>query len=142
MAVNITSRQSFSVSIGGEVVTGEKEKSIAIDGYKFDQTFTLANNTTQKVFDIDEAAIGNFDFLWIESNQDVFVEMVTDDDGDVGEETGVVKSLAGSAFLLHSDDAKANYTVIFAGGSNDVIETIRVRNESGSTATVRVFAAT
>lgn len=114
--------------------------SVSITGLPFCQGYSIATATTTKVFDIDED-LASFKCLWILSTQDVFMELVVDDDNDVGEVSSAHKLRANVIHTVGHDDAKANYTVNFAAGSDDNIETVRIRNESGSTATVVVLAA-
>lgn len=83
----------------------------------------------------------SFTLLVIESDQDVVVEFVTDDGGEVGEELATVTVVAGIPLILGSDDSYANYTVNFGGGTLDNIETIRAENSGGTNANVRVFIA-
>lgn len=122
---------------------------LSVTGRVFDQTFSIGTSTAVKVFDIDED-LGDFDFLCITCDFDLMLELVTDDDGNVGEEFCTMGLLGtgkankhGIPFILARDDSYANATVAFAGGTLDLIETIRVKNLSGSqAATCRVFAVT
>lgn len=123
--------------------------SMSIDGTFFRRDYSVAVETTVKVFDVDQH-LANFDFLWMQTDFDVMVEFVTDDDADVGEVVSTMKlrgtDIAGSygfPLILAYDDSYANYTVNFAAGTLDVIETIRVRNLSTTdAATVHLTAAT
>ncbi len=110
---------------------------------------SVGPGTIVKIFDVDED-LADFDFLWIESDLDVMLEFVVDDDADVGEvastfplEGSGTANSYGVPFILGRDDAYANYTVAFAAGTLDVIETIRARNlDDTDTARVHIFAAT
>ena len=113
----------------------------ASTGIVHDQSFSLATATTVKIFDIDED-LADFDVLVIVSDTNVYLETVVDDDADVGEVASTIPITANVPFILGRDDAYANYTVNFAGGTLDVIETLRIRNVSGGTAIINIFAAT
>lgn len=142
MASTVRLFQRAEVSLDGETLSlgGEfNPLSITVDGLLHDQRHSVAAAATAKILDIDED-IASFDFLWIQSDQDIIIELVTDDDGDIGERVGTVGLLADGAFVLTTDDSYANHTVAFAAGTLDVIETIRVKNVSSDTAHVRVVA--
>lgn len=113
------------------------------DDEVMDRTKSVVNNTTWDVWDgsdIDNEALADFDFLAIESDQDVFVELTTDQNNGTGKEEYVIEVSADIPWFLTSDDGKALYTADFAAGTDDLIDQIRVRNESGSAAIVRVLA--
>jgi hypothetical protein len=82
--------------------------------------------------------LANFDWAWFQSDYDVVLEFIVDDDGDVGEVaftldllgTGRAKEY-GPPIRLHGDDSFANNTSGFAG-TVDVIERITVSNENTS----------
>lgn len=137
----------FETTIDGVRVTGGSLTTptavTAASEVKHDQTFSIANGGTQELFDVDDD-IGDFDFLWILSDQsDVLLEIVVDDDADNGESYQVKELFAGLPFILGSDDALASDGTVSAfTGTADLIERITVKNSSGSTAKVRVFAAT
>ena len=108
-----------------ETVTGEVEN----------KTFDIATSATVKVFDIDESPLGDFNVLAIEVDNDAIVEFVTDDDADVGEEVFTIGLKGGGVpLVIGRDESYANYTVNFGGGTLDVIETVRIKNLSGSNA--------
>jgi len=129
------------------VVDGERRKGgsltapsrITVSDPMLDAVKSLATATTWDVWTTgSEEPITDFDFLWIESDQNVFLEITTDTGADVGTVVSTVEIKADVPFTLASDTSKANYTADFAAGSNDVIDQLRIRNESGSTAHVRV----
>lgn len=99
------------------------------------QKVSLATATTAKLFDVTED-LSDFDYAIILSDQSIFIEQVCDDGNEVGERVFAQKIRANFPFLITHNAAKANYTVNFAAGSDDVIETVRARNESGSTANI------
>ena len=142
--------QYASVRVDGriyEVGSLTKPHGIDVTGLVHEQIHTVGTETTVKIFDIDDD-ISDFDFLFIESDQDLILELVTDDDGDVGEEVFTVgldgsgtAGKYGGAFVLCRDTSYANYTVNFGGGTLDNIETIRVRNlNDTTTAKVHIVA--
>lgn len=102
----------------------------------------VAQNTTKTLVDVTAGPLTDFDFLAIKSDQDVILEMVTDDDGSTGERAYTVKLLAGNLFVLTSDVSYANYTVNFGGGTLDKITTVRVRNLGSTSANVESHAWT
>lgn len=105
-----------------------------------EQEFSVANNTTQEIFDVDDD-IGSFEVLMVESTQDVWIQLVIDDDGDNGEKFVVFKLRANFPWAIPMDDAQAgDGTVDSFDGTSDVIERVSVRNVSGSTAKVQVMA--
>ena len=122
----------------------DSPKTITVDGDIFDATRSLATGTTWDVLDLtgSENALSDFDFLGVESDQNVFLELTADEGGEVGTVVFAIEIQANVPFLLPSDDCKSNYTADFATGSDDVVDRLRVRNESGSTADVRIFLIT
>ncbi len=136
----------WETTIDGERKTGgslSTPVSITIDGVVHDQVFSVANNGSQKLFDVDED-ISDIDFLWIEANQTgVLLQEVVDDDGNNGEAYLVKTLTAGFPYLLGNDTALAsNGSVDLFDGTSDVLERFNVKNSSGSTAKVRVVAMT
>lgn len=125
-------------------------KQITVSGFVEDKTFQIGTSTTVKVFDIDESPLADFDYLAIEVDRNAMVEFVTDDDADVGEEVFTIGLLGSGAagipgppLQICRDDSYANYSVAFAGGTLDVIETIRIKNLSGDdTVQAHVFIVT
>ena len=115
--------------------------SLSVAGQNFCQRVTVAQNTTVNLLDVTQD-LADFDFLFVVSDQDVMLELVTDDDDGVGEEAYTVELKAGIPFLLASDTSYANYTVNFGGGTLDVITTVRARNLGATTANVSIHAWT
>lgn len=110
-----------------------------------DRTNSLATGNTWDVWDASDTEVepmADFDFLAVESDQDVFVELVADENATFGRVAATHEVSANVPWFLTSDTAKANYTVDFAAGTTDVIDRIRVHNESGSTALIRVLMLT
>ena len=128
-----------------------RARSIALgDGEISDQTFKVGTTSAVKIWDKTEnEALGNFDFLWLESDFDVLVQFTTDagttDAYDVKELKGSgTANEMGPALVLGSDD-----TLLLDGsidtfdGTADTIDEIWVYNESSTnTARVRRVVAT
>ena len=134
----------FEVTVDGIRRDGgypETPRRITIDGDVLDQTRSLATATTWDVWVTSaENPLTDFKFLWIESyEQDVIVEITTDKDADVGTVISTITVSAGDTFALGDNQSYAGHTADFAAGTLDVIDQIRIRNVSGSTANVRVF---
>lgn len=83
----------------------------------------------------------SFSLLVLESDQEIVVEFVTDDGGEVGEEVYTVTVSPGIPLILGSDQGYADYTVNFADGTLDVIEAIRAKNLGATDANVRLLLA-
>lgn len=121
--------------------------SISGDGDVFHTEKSIAASSNALVFDVS-TDLGDFDFLWIQADGDGIIELETDSDGSVGKEVYTVPLKAperptqgldteetrvyGAPFVLARDDSYANYTDDFGGGTLDVIEQVRVQNESGT----------
>lgn len=115
---------------------------VTVGGQYHHRNITLATATTATIYDATTDSPSSFDFIVILSDQDVFLETVVDQNGGVGTEQLAYKLRANLPFILPYDDAKANYTINFAAGTNDVIDLIRIRNESGSTANIEYLVVT
>lgn len=139
--------KSYELTIDGEQLIGGSRAApvqVTVDGKRAELYRSLATATTWDVWDATDAeeALANFDYLFIESDQNVFVELTVDKGGEVGTVVFAIEIQANKPFDLFADDAMANYTADFATGTEDVIERIRIRNNSGSTAGVRVLLVT
>jgi hypothetical protein len=109
------------------------------------QEFDLAANGTISIWDIDDASetIGDFDRLILSANGDVDVELVIDDDADVGEELNSFRIVKGIPFILGADDAYANHSAgNIYGGTLDVIEQIRIDEPDSSAKKVTLILVT
>lgn len=121
--------------------------NITITGDAHFQVVTVATETTADIFNVD-TDIGDFDLLWVQADFDLFVELTVDKGGDVGTVpiplyipgSGTANSF-GRPLIIPSNISKANYTINFAGGTNDVIDRVRVRNESTTQAAKVLIAA-
>ncbi len=115
-----------------------------------DQTFKVAPGTAVKIWDKTEnEAMGNFDFLWLETDFDVLVQFTTDagtsDAYDVKKLLGSgTAGEMGPALVLGSDDTLLLDGAIDAfTGTADTIDEIWVRNQDDTeTARVRMVVAT
>ena len=145
--------QYFTVDVDERTVSGGSlsvARTVAItDNEVYDQTFKIAPGGIVKIWDKTEnEALGNFDFLWIESDYDVMLQFTTDagtsDAYDMKElkgsgETGVM----GPALVLGSDDTQVLGVVDTFAGAADTIDEIWVKNESATdTARLRIVVAT
>ena len=110
------------------------------------RVITVAASTTVEIFDASTDAVTDFDFLWLASDYDLRVEFTTDLAADVGTVISTM-TLRGTASsnkygfpLILGDDASfANHTANFATGTIDVIDRIRVKNESSTQAVQLLF---
>jgi hypothetical protein len=103
--------------------------------------YSVAQNTTKTLFDAT-TDLADFDCMIILSDQDVYLELTADQNATYGTQLFAPKVLAGVPFILGSDDAYANYTVNFGGGTVDVIDRVRVRNLGATTANVTCLTGT
>lgn len=114
-----------------------------------DQVVSVGTSTTVDIFDVADD-LADFDFLWVQTDFDLMLELVTDSNASIGrmpytvglKGSGVANQY-GPPFLLARDDSYANYTITFGGGTLDLIERITVRNLSATQAArCLVIAAT
>ncbi len=146
--------QYFTGTIDGRPIQGgslSKARSISIsDDEVIDQTHKIAAETTVKVWDKSEMeTLGDFNFLWMESDLDVLVQFTTDagtdDEYFIMELDGSGTSgTMGPALVLGSDLAhQFDGAVDTFDGTEDTIDEIWVYNEDDSdTARVRIVVAT
>jgi hypothetical protein len=146
MALSVKYVSYFEVVSDATVIRGGSLSPVSITAGSdilFDVRQSLANNTTTVLFDDTESAHpADFDFLFIVSTQDIYLELTTDQNAGVGDELYTLPLAANVPFVLARDDSYANYTANFGGGTLDTIERIRARNISGSTAAIRTVLAT
>lgn len=128
--------------------SNESPYAITTSGIAFDKTYDVATSGTQKIYDVDVDA-SNFDWLMIQTDYNLNLQLVTDDDANNGEEDYVIGLLGsgtagefGPPFILPTDDGKANFTVDTWPGTDDVIERLNVYNDTANTARVRILALT
>lgn len=138
--------QCYELDVDGERIVGGSRSApveITVDGKRKEYYRSLATSTTVTVWagtDTNEP-ISNFDFMYVESDQNVILELTTDVGNEVGDEKYAIEVQANRPFTLCSDDAFAGYTSI-SSNTEDVIDTVKIRNASGSTANVRVILIT
>lgn len=136
MATTLRVWKAFQMETAdGETKGGSKSAPIelSVAGQKIDKEFSLATSTTLDLWTSADTAT-DFDYVWIEADQDLRVEWTCDRGAEVG--TVVFADLieADTPWDRLYDDALANYTANFATGTADVVDRIRLRNVSGSTA--------
>lgn len=136
--------QYFEIAIDGKNVTGGSRSGfdeVSVSGYIKDANKILATATTWDFWlagsDESITATTGWALFYMVADQDVFVELVCNDGGGTQEDFAF-KVYANTPFMMRGDDAKAAHTEDFAGSeTNDVIDAIRIRNESGSNAVIR-----
>lgn len=114
---------------------------ITVDGKLFEGRKSLATATTYTAWTAGDV-ISNWDFLWIKSDQSIKVELTVDYGNEVGTILIPLIVTANAPLMISYDDALAVYTAAFATGTADVIDRIKIRNDSGSTANIRVVLIT
>ncbi len=143
----LTYYSGFSFPSGSKTVQGGNRSggySITVDGLHERLYKSLATATTWVAWnsDGDNTSVTNFDFLWMISDQNVFLELTCDKGGENGTVVFAHEVQANIPYALASDDAYALYTANFATGTEDVIDRLRVRNVSGNTALVEIHLVT
>ena len=132
--------------------------SITVTHY-FDKRYSITNSTLTEVW--NDTMLADFYFMWVESDQIVELQVMCNEGGTVSgsnlENAFVVKLQAGVPFMLADDTSRnrGDVTGTFnesnylsendtweTNWSADTIDRIACYNASGSTANVRVFAAT
>ena len=120
-----------------------KPERITVNDPHLFATKSVATLTTWDVWASGtEEPITDFDFLWIESDTNVILELTTDKDADVGTVVSTIEISANKPLVMTSDASYALHTADFATGTIDVIDQLRIRNATAGTAKVRVFLAT
>lgn len=154
--VSITDADDARTITGGSTSAAD---TITVTHY-YDQRFSIANTTLVELWS-DSNATSDFDFLWIESDAAVEIQLLCNEDGVIGdsvlENAFVVKLSAGIPFILSNDDSRnrgdmaatvnaSNYAAEIdtweTNWAADTIDRIECYNGSGGTANVRIFAAT
>lgn len=111
------------------------------DGVTHEAVYSLATATNKVILSVGSAStddLASFDFLYILSDKDLSCELF----GTTVAANSNVKIKANVPFILASDDTRAyDAAGTFAGAAQDVTR-VTVRNDSGTTATIEVFAAT
>jgi hypothetical protein len=151
---SIQIHQYFTVTIDDREVHGgslSRAKTINIaDDEISDQTHKLAPEAIVKIWDkAENESLADFDFLWLESDRDVKIQLTTDAGGDdeyfvVELKGGGSAGVMGPALVLGSDLAHQFDGAVDAfDGTVDTIDEIWVENPSNTdTARVRIVVAT
>ena len=104
-------------------------------------TYSLATATNKVILDLGSASssdLADFDAFCLIADQDLSIEIT----GTTTADCSSLKSKANIPFLLGFSKTRAyNSGGSFAGALQDITK-ITVRNDSGSTSTIRVFAST
>lgn len=136
----------FELAVGNKPVVGGsrvKPTEITVTGLPLDLPKSLAPETTWNAWLGSDGPISDWDYLWIESDKDVTIELMADANAGVGTVVFAKEVKASEPWDILHDDAMANYTANFASGAMDVIDRIRVRNRHASdTATIRLVLVT
>ena len=152
--VDIDDDDSHTITGGSTTATD----SITITHY-FDKRYSVTNTTLTEIW--NDTMLADFDFLWVEADQTVELQLVCNEGGTVSgsdlQNGFTVELIAGVPLILGSDKSRNMGDVagsLTEGNINtemdtwestwtaDVIDRIECYNSSGSTANVRVFAAT
>lgn len=146
MSVTLRVFQSFEMAVGNQPVSGgsrSKPTEITVDGLSLELPKSLAGVTTWNAWLGSDGPISDFDFLWIESDHDVAIELMADANAGVGTVVFAKEVKAGEPWCILHDDAMANYTAAFATGTMDVIDRIRIRNRHATdVAVIRLVLVT
>ena len=101
----ITDTDDARTITGGSTTSAD---TIAINHY-YDQRFSIGNQTLVELWS-DSTATSSFDFLWIESDIAVEIQLVCNEGGTLSgdniENGWVVKTTAGIPFVLANDDSR------------------------------------
>jgi len=85
----------------------------------------------------------DFDFLFVWTDGDVYLERIVDDGGEVGKVVYADKVGKDTPLMMSADDAFANVGADDAfSGTADLIERLGLRNDSGATRKITVIMAT
>ncbi len=146
--------QYFVLDVDERQIKGgslSRAKSISLgDGEIIDRVFKIGTESAVKIWDkTADAALGDFNFLWLESDLDVLVQFTTDagttDAYNVKELKGSgTAGEMGPALVLGSDDTQLlDGSIDTFDGTADTIDEIWVYNEDATdTARVRLVVAT
>jgi hypothetical protein len=138
--------QAYELTVDGEQLKGGSRSApveLTVDGKRKEWYRSLADSTAATVWNgtSTDEPISNFDFLYVESDQNLRLELTVDVGSEVGDEKIVLEVQANKPFMLLSDDAFAAYSSI-SSATEDVIDKVAVRTESGQAANVRVLLVT
>lgn len=137
---------AYELTVDGETIAGGSHSAasqVTVDGKRAELVKSLATATTWDVWEAgSEEPLSDFDYLFVEADQNVLLELTCDKGNEVGTVVFAKEIPASKPFDLITDDAMAAHTADFGAGTEDVIDRLRIRNVSGSTATVRVLLVT
>lgn len=115
--------------------------SIASQTVKHVGTYSLATATNKVILDVGSAStsdISDFDLFVLVADQDLSLQII----GSVTANNSNIKTKANVPFILPFSKTRVyNASGAFAGALED-ISSITVRNDSGSTTTINIFAST
>lgn len=157
----------FTVTVGDQTYTGgslSSAQSIATGSVVFDKSVSVANTTLTELLQVGSGVnddIGDFDFLFITSDQDGDIQLVTNEGGVIGgsnlENGFVLKLHANKPLMLCNDDSRnrgdmaagvdaTNYAAEMdtweTTWAADTIDRVEFYHSTGTAATVRIFAVT
>jgi hypothetical protein len=154
--LTLTDSDDSRVITGGSTTAAD---TITATHY-YDQRFSIAATTLQELWS-DSTATSDFDFLWIESDAAVEIQLMCNEGGTLAgnniENAFVVKLTAGIPFILSNDDSRnmGNMDGTFGESQHqdeidnwethwvaDTIDRIECYNPTAGTVNVRIFAAT
>jgi hypothetical protein len=146
MSTTLRVYQAFEMVVGNVPVTGgsrSKPVEMTVAGLPLELPKSLGPELTWNAWLGSDGPISDFDFLWIESDKDITIELMCDANDGVGTVVFAKEIKANEPWSILHDDAMANYTANFAAGTMDVIDRIRVRNRSVTdTAVIRLVLVT
>lgn len=135
---------AFRVDIGGEQITGGSRSApveLTIDGKSHEWRGAVPATSSRTIWEASNSnyPISDFDYMMVEADQVVILELTCDANNGVGLKTFAIEIPANQPFAMTSDTAIANFTTDVATGTADVIDKIRLRNSvATASATVRV----
>ena len=167
MALTVNLTTHFTVTVDDDdshVVTGGSTStadSITLSTEKYlDQRYIIAATTLQELWS-DSNNVTDFDFLWIESDTAVEIQLMCNEGGTLSgnniENAFVVKLTAGIPFVLSNDDSRnmGNMDGTFGESQHqaeidtwethwaaDTIDRIECYNATAGNAEVRIFIGT
>ncbi len=153
MSATIKLFQHFEVSLGGELKEAGSRtvaKEITVDGQVYEVRAVVADNYLDEIlWTSGDGNIDNFDFLWIESDKNVFVELRNTQATD---EFLLFEVKANIPFVLASDDVAGYQTAtrfddaaLIEATDFDQVDRITVQNnvaDAAGDANVRMILIT
>lgn len=122
----------------GPNITSEPNRVSAATEAIYDRTFSVADATAQKVFDI-ATDLGDFDLMVIVSTVTGSVQFAN----NTAANFFTLQLLADIPFVIHGDNSlDSSGTVGAFDGNSDPIERVYVYNDSGATGQFRCWAIT